>query len=140
MSDVPRKSAPGLLARGLKLVGRLTSPETRTGRVFVRVESRLTRVTARMNEHPTWLRIGGTALRAQLELRIRRHALVRRALNALDIPMGTELEAVRARLRKLDEQVEAATTQLELLEREAREQRAQTPPEAPAREPRRSVG
>jgi hypothetical protein len=36
----------GLLARGLKLVGRLTDPETRTGKVFSKAERGLTKVSA----------------------------------------------------------------------------------------------
>ena len=41
-------SAPnkGLLARGLKLLGQLTHPQTRTGKVFTRAEQGLTRVLA----------------------------------------------------------------------------------------------
>ncbi len=140
MSTNPTPPSKGLLNRGLKLVGRLTSPETRTGRVFSKAERGLTKVSARLSESPTWLRISGGLMRRGFNLRIRRQALQERALLALRLPAASEVSAMREQLRQLNSQVEALGSQIELvvdlLERQERHTRAEsTLQEAPAREP-----
>lgn len=102
------------MARGLKLLGHLTSPETRSGKVFTRVEQRLTKLTTALAENPTYLRISGGLLRRSLELRIRRRALIERILHAVRLPAASEVDAVRDQLRRLGDQVEALGSQLEL--------------------------
>ena len=118
----------GLLARGLKLVGRLTSPETRTGRAFAKAEKGLTQASSKLSESPTWLRISGGLMRRGFNLRIRRHALQEKALSALRMPASSEVEAMRDQVRRLSHQVEALSSQLEtvvdLLERQERSSRA----------------
>jgi hypothetical protein len=130
----------GLLARGLKLVGHLTSPETRTGRVFAKAERGLTKVTTRLSESPTWLRLSGGLMRRGFKLRIRRQALQERALQALRMPAASDVEAMRDQVRRLNQQVEALGSQLELvvelLERQERAARKlDSLQEAPPREP-----
>jgi hypothetical protein len=130
----------GLLARGLKLIGRLTSPETRTGKVFAKAERRLTQVSTRLGESPTWLRISGGLMRRGFNLRIRRQALQERALQALRMPAASDVEAMRDQVRRLGHQVEALSSQLEtvveLLERKEKDARStDSLQEAPAREP-----
>lgn len=126
----------GLLTRGLKLVGRLTSPETRTGQVFAKAEAGLTKVSSRLSESPTWLRLSGGVMRGGLNLRIRRQALQEKALQALRLPATSDVEAMRDQVRRLNHQVEALGSQLELvvelLERQERTSRAASAhPEAP---------
>lgn len=141
MSTNPPPASKGLLARGLKLVGRLTSPETRTGRVFSKAEQGLTKVSARLSESPTWLRISGGLMRRSFNLRIRRQALQERALLALRLPAASEVTALREQLRHLNNQVEALGSQIELvvdlLERQERPHpdKKSTLQEAPAPEP-----
>jgi hypothetical protein len=140
MSTNPPPPSKGLLARGLKLVGRLTSPETRTGRVFSKAERRLTQVSAKLSESHTWLRFSGGLRRRGFNLRIRRQALQERALLALRLPASSEVEALRGQLRQLNNQVEALGSQIELvvdlLERQERPERVEgTLQEAPPREP-----
>ncbi len=133
-SSPPKK---GLLARGLKLVGHLTGPETRTGRVFGKAERGLTRISSRLSESPTWLRLSGGLMRQGFNLRIRRQALQERALQALRMPAASEVEALRSQLRRMSHQVEALGSQIEhvveLLERQERATRALQ--ELPPREP-----
>jgi hypothetical protein len=126
----------GLLTRGLKLVGRLTSPETRTGRVFAKAEAGLTKVSSRLSESPTWLRLSGGVMRGSLNLRIRRQALQEKALQALRLPATSDVEAMRDQVRRLNHHVEALGSQLELvvelLERQERTAKAASPqPEPP---------
>lgn len=130
----------GLLARGLKLVGRLTSPETRSGKVFSKAERGLTKVSAKLSESPTWLRISGGLMRSGFNLRIRRQALQERALQALRMPAASDVEAMRDQVRRLNQQVEALGSQLELvvelLERQERGSKAASSQrESPSPEP-----
>jgi hypothetical protein len=137
MSASPPRPPKGLLTRGLKLLGHLTSPETRSGRVFSKVERGLTHVSARLNESPTWLRLSGGLLRRRLNLRIRRHTLVEGALHALRLPASTDVEILRDQLRRMGDQAEALNAQLELLVEQAeREERQASPPEDALPEPR----
>jgi hypothetical protein len=121
----------GLLTRGLKLVGRLTSPETRTGQVFAKAEAGLTKVSSRLNESPTWLRLSGGLMRQRFNLRIRRQALQEKALQALRMPAASDVEAMRDQVRRLNQQVEALGSQLELvvelLERQERNSKTASP-------------
>lgn len=116
MSDSDRPPPPrGLLARGLKLLGHLTHPETRTGKVFTRAEQGLTRVLTRVSESPTYLRASGTVLRQGLNARIRRNSLVENALHTLRLPTTSEVENLRDQLRRVNDQVEALGSQLEVV-------------------------
>lgn len=113
MSPPSSRPPRGLLARGLKLVGRLTSPETRSGKAFARVERDLTGVASRLGESPTWLRVSGGLMRRGFKLRIRRNALQDRVLRALHIPPASDVEALRDEVRRLSHEVEALGSQFE---------------------------
>jgi hypothetical protein len=124
----------------LKLVGRLTSPETRTGKVFSKAERGLTKVSSKLSESPTWLRITGGLMRRGLNLRIRRQSLQEKALQALSMPAASDVEAMRDQVRHLNHQVEALGSQLELvveqLERQERAAKAAgSRQESPSPEP-----
>ncbi|MFP2907879.1 hypothetical protein ACLESD_23090 [Pyxidicoccus sp. 3LFB2] len=103
----------GLLARGLKLLGHLTHPQTRSGKVFTRAEQGLTRVLAKVAESPTYLRVSGTLMRQGFNARIRRRGLVERTLHTLRLPTPSEVEDLRDQLRRVNDQVEALGIQLE---------------------------
>lgn len=131
----------GLLTRGLKLVGRLTSPETRSGQIFAKAEAGLTKVTSKLSESPTWLRVSGGLMRRRFNLRIRRQSLQEKALQALRLPATSDVEAMRDQVRRLNNQVEALGSQLELVVEllEKQEQRSSKTPrsreESPPLEP-----
>ena len=111
----PRPPNKGLLARGLKLLGHLTHPRTRTGKVFTRAEQGLTRVLARVAENPTYLRVSGGLMRQGFNARIRRRGLVERTLRTLRLPTPSEVEDLRDQLRRVNDQVEALGIQLETM-------------------------
>ncbi|MCP3059151.1 hypothetical protein LXT21_10245 [Myxococcus sp. K38C18041901] len=116
MSDSERPPPPrGLLARSLKLLGHLTHPETRTGKVFTRAEQGLTRALSRVAESPTYLRASGTVMRQGLNARIRRNGFVEGALRTLRLPTTSEVENLRDQLRRVNDQVEALGSQLEVV-------------------------
>ncbi|NOK01686.1 MULTISPECIES: hypothetical protein [Myxococcus] len=113
----PERPPPsqGLLARGLKLLGHLTHPDTRTGKVFTRAEEGLTRAAAKVTESPAYLRVSGSLMRQSFNARIRRNGLVEGALRTLRLPTTSEVENLRDQLRRMNDQVEALGTQLELV-------------------------
>jgi hypothetical protein len=112
----------GLLARAMKTVGRLTSQETRSGKVFAKAEQGLTRVAARLAESPTFLRLSGGLMRQGFTFQIRRTSLLEKTLRTLRVPTASEVEVLRDQMRRVGDQVEALGTQLEhvveLLERQ----------------------
>ena len=115
MSDDAAPHPRSRLARGMKWLGRVTSPETETGKRFTQVEQRLTAVFARLAENPRWLRVTGELLRQGSLLRIRRHAAIEAIVRALRLPPASEVEVLREQLRRMGDQVEALSTQLELV-------------------------
>ncbi len=127
-----------MLARALKTVGRLTSSETRSGKVFAKAEQGLTQVAARLAESPTFLRLSGGLMRRGFSLQIRRTSVMEKTLHSLRVPTASEVEVLRDQLRRMGDQVEALGSQLEhvveLLERQE-QQSAPTPnaPSAPRR-------
>ena len=135
MTAPDSRPAPGLLARALKKVGQLTSPETRSGKVFIKAERGLTKVAAHLAESPTFLRVSGGLMRRGFTLQIRRTSLMEKTLHTLRVPTSSEVDSLRAQLRRMGDQVEALGSQLEhvveLLERQ--EQPVSTP--VPASEP-----
>jgi hypothetical protein len=122
-----------MLARALKTVGRLTSTETRSGKVFAKAEQGLTRVAARLAESPTFLRLSGGLMRRGFTLQIRRASVMEKTLHSLRVPTASEVEVLRDQLRRMGDQVEALGSQLEhvveLLERQ--EQRPAPGTDAP---------
>ena len=115
MNDPRSGASQGRLARGLKLLGQLTSPETESGKVFTRAEQRLTELSAKLAESPTWLRISGGLMGRVMEGRIRRQAAVERVVRTLRLPPASVVEALREQVRRMQDQVEALGTQVELI-------------------------
>jgi hypothetical protein len=122
MTAPDSRPAPGLLARALKKVGQLTSPETRSGKVFTKAERGLTKVAAHLAESPTFLRVSGGLMRRGFTLQIRRTSLMEKTLHSLRVPTSSEVDSLRDQLRRMGDQVEALGSQLEhvveLLERQ----------------------
>ncbi|QDE71687.1 MULTISPECIES: hypothetical protein [Myxococcus] len=135
----PERPPPsqGLLARGLKLLGHLTHPDTRTGKVFTRAEQGLTRAAAKVTESPAYLRVSGSLMRQGFNARIRRNGLVEGALRTLRLPTTSEVENLRDQLRRMNDQVEALGTQLELVvDLLHRQEGAEPEPESPEPTPK----
>lgn len=128
------RPSPGLLARALKKVGQLTSPETRSGKVFTQAERGLTQVAARLAENPTFLRVSGGLMRRGFTLQIRRTSLMESTLHSLRVPTSSEVDALRDQLRRMTDQVEALGSQLEHVV-ELLERQEQPPAARPGTEP-----
>lgn len=135
MTAPDTRPSPGLLARALKKVGELTSPETRSGQVFAKAEAGLTRVASRLAENPTFLRVSGGLMRRGFTLQIRRTSVMEKTLHTLRVPTASEVDHLRDQLRRMTDQVEALGSQLEHVVELLERQEATPPPAAvkPAR-------
>jgi TolA-binding protein len=126
----------------LKKVGHLTSPETRSGKVFAKAERGLTQVAARLAESPTFLRVSGGLMRRGFTLQIRRTSMMEKTLHSLRVPTSSEVETLRDQLRRMNDQVEALGSQLEhvveLLERQEQHPAQPVADSTPAPRRRRS--
>lgn len=115
MTDDAGQPAGGRLARGLRWLGRVTSPETDSGQRFTQAEKRLTALLSRLAEDPRFLRVTGELLRKGALARIRRQAAIEAIVRALRLPPASEVESLREQLRRMNDQVEALSSQLELV-------------------------
>lgn len=128
-SPAPPPSA--LLARALKSIGHLTSPDTRTGRVFSTAEVGLTRAVDRVTGSPTYLRVSGALLRRGALLRSGRNSLLEKVLHTVRMPTTSEVDSMRDQVRRLSDQVEAMGSQLERVARLLERQEKEPLPSAP---------
>ncbi|QRK08735.1 hypothetical protein JQX13_00665 [Archangium violaceum] len=139
MTAPDSRPSPGLLARALKKVGQLTSPETRSGQVFAKAERGLTQVAARLAESPTFLRVSGGLMRRGFTQQIRRTSMMEKTLHSLRVPTASEVDALRDQLRRMGDQVEALGSQLEhVVELLERQEQQPAPSSTPAPRRRRT--
>jgi hypothetical protein len=106
---------PQLLTRAVKTVGRLLGPTTTTGKAFGFVEKSLTRVIDRVGQSETYLDMAGRALSKRFQSRVRKNSLHENVIHALRLPTFTDVANLRRDVRSLHDQMEALTTQLEVV-------------------------
>ncbi len=104
-----------LLARGMKVVGHLTAQESRSGKVFKRVEKKGTDLMGRLATNESYLhgvgRLMGYAFRYQAQV----NTNLERMLHSWRLPTSTDVYDMRSELRRMHDQVEAVSVQLESL-------------------------
>jgi hypothetical protein len=106
---------PKLLTRAVKTVGRLLGPTTTTGKAFGFVEKNLTRVIDRVGQSETYLDRVGQAMSKNFQSRVRTNSMQENLLSALRLPTSSEVANLRRDVRSLHDQMEALTTQLEVV-------------------------
>lgn len=106
---------PKLLTRAVKTVGRLLGPTTKTGQVFGFVEKNMTRVFDRLGQSDTYLDLVGRAMSQNFRSQAQVKSLQENVLHAMRLPTATEVEALRRDVRSLHDQMEALSTQLEVV-------------------------
>jgi hypothetical protein len=106
---------PKLLTRAVKTVGRLLGPTTKTGQAFGFVEKNVTRVIDRLGQNETYLDMVGRAMSSNFRSRARTNSIQENVLRAMQLPTSSEVDALRRDVRSLHDQMEALTTQLEVV-------------------------
>lgn len=115
MGDSNPNAKPKLLTRAVKGVGRLLGPTTKTGKAFGVVEKKLTSVIDRIGQSETYLDVVGRAMSKSFQSRVRANSMQENVLHALRLPTSSEVANLRRDVRTLHDQMEALTTQLEVV-------------------------
>lgn len=109
------ETAPkNLTARILGLVGYLTDPRSRPGKLWMRFEGASTGVMERLARSPRYLRFAGRGLQKMFHLQRDMVDLTEEVLHFWRVPTLGDLHEVRAQLRRAEDRLEITTMQLEL--------------------------
>jgi hypothetical protein len=115
VGETKTDAQPKLLTRTVKAIGRLLGPTTTTGKAFGFVEKNLTQVIDRVGQSETYLNMTGHAMSKKFQSRVRKNSMQENLLHALRLPTSTEVAHLRHDVRSLHDQMEALTTQLEVV-------------------------
>lgn len=115
MGESNANAKPKLLTRAVKTVGRLLGPTTTTGKAFGFVEKNLTRIIDRVGQSETYLDMAGRAMSKNFQSRVQANSMQENLLHALRLPTSSEVANLRRDVRSLHDQMEALTTQLEVV-------------------------
>lgn len=115
MADSQSRDNPKLLTRAVKSVGRLLGPTTKSGQIFGVVEKNLTQVIDRLGQSDTYLDLVGRTLSKRFQSRVKSNTARENLLHALRLPTSSEVANLRRDVRSLHDQMEALTTQLEVV-------------------------
>lgn len=115
MGDSNTDAKPKLLTRAVKTVGRLLGPTTTTGKAFGVVEKNLTKVIDQIGQSDKFLDYVGRSMSKDFRARVRKNSLKENVLHALRLPTSTEVANLRKDVRGLHDQMEALTSQLEVV-------------------------
>lgn len=103
-----------LTARILRAVGYLTDPKSGPGKWWMRFEGASTGAMEKLARSPKYLRFAGKGLQKMFHLHRDAIDLTEEILHFWRIPSLSEVHEVRSQLRRLEDNLEITTTQLEL--------------------------
>ena len=108
----PRSNA---LAACMKAIGYLTNPTTLPGKAFNAWERGVTGVMDKLARNDTYLTFAGRTMERSFRAQARAIRVTEDALRAMRLPTASDINDIRADLRRLNNQVEATSAQLELI-------------------------
>ena len=111
-AEAPRRS--NALAKCMKAIGYLTSPTTKPGKVFTACERGVTRVMEKLATNDTYLNFAGRMMERSFRTQTKVIRAREEALRAWRMPTTTDVDDLRAEIRRLNDQVEAMSAQLEV--------------------------
>jgi hypothetical protein len=114
----------------MKAIGYLTNPTTKPGKVFTACERGVTRVMEKLATNDTYLNFAGRMMERSFRMQSKVIRAREDALRAWRMPTTTDVDDLRAELRRLNDQAEATSAQLELVI-EALEELKHRKPEPP---------
>ncbi|MDI3289465.1 hypothetical protein [Polyangium sp. 15x6] len=106
---------PKLLTRVVKGLGHWLGPETPTGKVFVAAEKSMTKAFDKLGSSDRYLDLVGGALNRALRVRKAYVEAQENWLHLLRLPTSTEMDDLREEVRDAKNQIEALSSQLELV-------------------------
>lgn len=117
---------PKLLTRVVKGLGHWLGPETPTGKAFVAAEKGMSKAFDRLGRNDSYLNFAGGALNRALRLRAAYVESQENWLNVLRMPSLTEFDELREEVRDIHNQIEALSSQLEVVLETLEKSRPQT--------------
>ncbi len=116
MAESTTKTKPTkMLTRLVKGFGHMLGSETKTGRAFVAAEKKVTKVMDRLGQSETYLDAVGGMLSQNLRRRAMFVASQENLLRALRLSTSGEMDDLRAEVREVRDQLEALSSQLEVV-------------------------
>jgi hypothetical protein len=113
------ESAPrrlNLLARAFKLIGTVTDPAaTSSGKLFHRLETGATALLDRLARNDTYLNLAGRMMEQTFLVQAEGARSAETLLHAMRLPTASDLSEVRDQVRKVGDQVEALSLQIEFI-------------------------
>ncbi|MDC3953676.1 hypothetical protein [Polyangium jinanense] len=115
MAKQPTNKQPKLLTRVVKGLGHWLGPETPTGKAFVAAEKGMTKAFDKLGRSERYLDLVGGALNRALRVRKAYVEAQENWLHLLRLPTSTEMDDLREEVRDVKNQIEALSSQLELV-------------------------
>ncbi|MDI1481995.1 hypothetical protein [Polyangium sp. y55x31] len=110
-----RRKQPKLLTRVVKGLGHWLGPETPTGKAFVAAEKGMTKAFDKLGSNERYLNLVGGVLNRALRTRKAYVEAQENWLHLLRLPTSTEMDDLREEVRDVKNQIEALSSQLELV-------------------------
>jgi len=109
------KKQPKLLTRVVKGLGHWLGPETPTGKAFVAAEKGMTKAFDRLGRSERFLDLVGGGLNRALRARAAYVEAQENWLHLFRLPTSTEMDDLREEVKDARNQIEALSSQLELV-------------------------
>lgn len=103
-----------MLARCMKAIGYLTDPATTPGKAFTWCERGMSGVMEKLAHDPRYLDFAGRMMERSFRAQTQTVENAERMLRTMRLPTASDMLAMRDQMRRLNDQVEALSAQLEL--------------------------
>jgi len=115
MSKYGERRQSDILRKALKGIGYLTDPKTRPGKVFTYCEEKATNLFGKLAGSDRYLDFAGKMMSRSFGAQSKVIEHREEMLRTMRLPTTSEMDDVRERLRRLGDEVEALSSQLELV-------------------------
>lgn len=115
MAEESKRPKRNLVARAMKAIGYLTDPKTKPGKAFTFVEQRATRAMERLAQNDKYLMFAGGMMRRGFEAQAQAIEVTEDMLRAMRLTTASDALEIRDRLRVVHEEVEALSSELEVV-------------------------
>jgi hypothetical protein len=109
------RGSKSALAQCMKAIGYLTSPTTATGKVFTTLEKKVTGAMDKLAQNDVYLNFAGRLMDRSFRAQSQAIRAKEEALRSMRMPTASDVDDLRAELRRLNDQVEATSAQMEVI-------------------------
>lgn len=115
MAEETKRPKRNLVARAMRAIGYLTDPKTTPGKAFTFVEQKATRTMERLAQNDTYLTFAGGMMRRSFVAQAQAIEMTEDMLRAMRLTTASDALELRDRLRVVHEEVEALSSELEVV-------------------------